>query len=115
MTGRSVEGLGDLPPLWETEARETSELILPLRFSCPWHRLTWFPVERTGDVLYGLCLHTVPEWRHFSLSELMARYRGQPVLIDRAHHPAPVPQVPEVRAHALDDLSPFIPTRPQLP
>jgi hypothetical protein len=48
-------------------------------------------VERRDDLLFGFTLHTVPAWRHFHISEVMARYRGHPVLLDKAHHPAFAP------------------------
>ncbi|MEN3164111.1 hypothetical protein WI697_18870 [Tistrella mobilis] len=110
-----VETLADLPPLWATEARETAELVLPLRFRCRWHAMNWFPVEREGDILFGFTTRVIPEWRHFHVGELLGRHQGDPVLIDRAHHPALVPDVPDIRAHRLDDISPFWPSRINLP
>lgn len=107
--------LADLPPLWDSEARETNSLILPIRLSCLWHRLFWYPIERTGDVFYGLTLETVPRWRHFHLSELMSRYGGHPVLLDTEHRPAVAPMVPELAQATLLDLTPFCPTQPKLP
>ncbi|HLO75165.1 MAG TPA: hypothetical protein VK196_01760 [Magnetospirillum sp.] len=114
MTG-APPSLSDLPPLWATDGRETAELVLPLRLACRWHRLTWYPVERSGDVLYGLTLETVPRWRHFDLSELMARHGGHPALLDPAHRPAAATAVPELADALLLDLSPFHPTKPRLP
>ena len=101
-----------LLPLWSTEGRATEEIVLPVRMASRWHRLTWYPVERTDDVLYGLTLRTVPEWRHFHLSELTAAYGGYEVRLDTAHVPRRTPAVAEVRIHVFDDLSPFIPTQP---
>jgi hypothetical protein len=110
-----MTSLSDLPPLWDTEARDTADLVLPIRLACRWHRLTWYPVERTDDVFYGLTLETVPRWRHFALDEVMARYGGHPVLLDTDHHPALAPAVPELAEAYLLDLTPFVPTRPKLP
>ncbi|MBX9803916.1 MAG: hypothetical protein K2Y04_14290 [Caulobacteraceae bacterium] len=101
-----------LPPLWSTEAKATEEIVLPLRLSCRWHRLVWYPVERTGDVLFGFTLRMLPEWRHFHASELTARYAGHDVVVDAAHLPRPATATTEVRLHKLDDLTPFIRTRP---
>ena len=107
--------LADLPPLWDSEARETADLILPLRLSCKWHSLFWYPIEQTGDVYYGLTLETVPRWRHFHLSEMMTRYGGHPVLLDTDHRPALARTVPELAKASLLDLTPFMPTKPKLP
>ena len=101
-----------LLPLWSTEARATEEIVLPLRLACRWHRLTWYPVERTDDVLFGLTLRTIPEWRHFHLSELTAGYGGHEVRLDPAHVARRSPAVTEVKLHAFDDLTAFIPTQP---
>lgn len=101
-----------LPPLWSTEAKTTEEIVLPIRLSCRWHRLVWYPVERTDDVLFGFTLRIVPEWRHFHASELTGRYAGHDVVVDGAHLPRPVTTTTEVRLHKLDDLTPFIPSRP---
>ncbi|WP_019647228.1 hypothetical protein [Novispirillum itersonii] len=107
--------LTDLPPLWSTDARETDQLVLPFRLSCRWHQLTWFPVERTDDVFYGLTLRTIPEWRHFHLRELTARYGGHAVLTDPDHIPAPASEIAGLVHHALLDLSRFHPSDPPLP
>lgn len=101
-----------LPPLWSTEAQATEEIMLPLRLACRWHRLVWYPVERTDDVLFGFTLRIVPEWRHFHVSELTARYAGHDVLLDQSHIPRPTITTAEIRIHRLDDLTPFLPTQP---
>ena len=105
----------DLPPLWATEARETAEIVLPIRFASRWHNLSWYPTERSGDVLFGLTLVTVPAWRHFHVTELTDRHGDHPVLIDRTHRPAPAPEVPALAGACLLDLTPFHPTKPRLP
>lgn len=110
-----IDVLADLPPLWATEARETAELVLPLRLTCRWHGLNWYPVEKGGDVLFGLTTRVIPEWRHFHISELLGRHHGDPVVIDRNHKPAAAPDVPEIWAHRLDDTTPFWPSRVELP
>jgi len=110
-----MTSLSDLPPLWDTEARDTADLVLPIRLTCRWHRLAWYPVERTDDVFYGLTLEMVPRWRHFSLDEVMGRYGGQPVLLDPGYSPAVAPLVTELAENHLLDLTPFVPTRPKLP
>jgi hypothetical protein len=112
---RRIDVIADLPPLWDSEARETGEIILPLRFRCPWHALTWYPVERDGDILFGLTTRIVPEWRHFDVSEIMGRHHGHPVVVDRDHRPAPVPQVPHIRDAHLADITPFVPSKVRLP
>lgn len=66
-----LAALDTLPPLWATEARETPELILPLRFTCGWHALSWYPVERNGDVLFGFTTRVVPEWCHFHIRQVL--------------------------------------------
>jgi hypothetical protein len=110
-----MTALSDLPPLWDSEARDTEDLVLPVRLSCRWHRLTWYPVERTDDVLYGLTLETVPRWRHFHLSELMTRYGGHPVLLDPDYRPLPATLVTELAESCLLDLTAFVATKPTLP
>lgn len=108
------KALAHLPPLWTTESRETEDIFLPVRLSSRWHRLTWYPVERDDDVLFGLTLWTVPEWRHFRIEELDRPYGGFPVKVDRTHVPQRVPRVPEIAIHRLDDLTPFAPSRPKV-
>ncbi len=100
-----------LPPLWTTEARETAELILPLRFRCRWHNMNWYPVERSGNVLFGFTSRVVPEWRHFHIGELLGPHHDDPVVFERGHRPVPAPDVPDIRAHRLADISPFWPSR----
>mgnify|MGYP001806156575 CR=1 FL=1 len=107
--------LNDLPPLWATESLETDQITLPLRLSCCWHGLTWFPVERSDDLFFGLTLQTIPAWRHFHISELITRYHGHPVLLDKEHQPALAPEVPEIARSHLLDLSPFYPSEPFVP
>lgn len=114
MSETIVEMLSRLPPLWSTEARDTAEIVLPLRFTCRWHRLTWYPVERSGHTLFGLTLRTVPEWRHFDQSELTGAHHSRSVHLDWTHVARTVPQVPEVRLHDLADLSTFAPIAPEV-
>lgn len=113
--GEGIEdAVAKLPPLWTTESLETEDIVLPIRLASRWHRLTWYPVERGGDVLFGLTLWTVPEWRHFRIDELLHSYAGFPVTVDRAHVPQRVPRVPEIAIHRLDDVTPFAPNRPKV-
>jgi hypothetical protein len=106
--------LSALPPLWTTEAKDTEDLVLPLRFACRWHRLTWYPVEKTGDVLFGLTLVTTPAWRHFHLRELAVNHGSHPVRMDASHVAQRAPLVPEVALYRLDDLAPFVPSSPRV-
>ncbi len=107
--------LAGLPPLLSTEARETDEIQMSLCLRSRWHRLRWYPVEAEGDVCFGLTLRIVPEWRFFSISELEASYRGDPVTVDPAHRPGPFRRVSDIQLYHLDDLTPFIPSKPALP
>lgn len=108
------KALAHLPPLWSTESRETEDIVLPVRITSRWHRLTYYPVERSDDVLFGLTLVQRPEWRHFHIHELDRTYGGFPVAVDRTHVPQRVPRVPEIAIHRLDDLTPFVPSRPKV-
>lgn len=112
-----IAGLSDLPGLWELEGRETAELVLPLRYRCPWHDLNWLPIEydQASGIAYGLTFHRVPAWRHFHVQELLQSYGGQPVLVDRSHLPEFVPRVGDVRLYNLYDPSPFTPLPVTLP
>lgn len=110
-----LAALATLPPLWATEACETAELILPMRFTCRWHALSWYPVERDGDVLFGFPTRIVPERRHVHLRQLLDRHHGDAVVRDANHRPAAAPDVPEIWAHRLDDITPFRPSRVPLP
>lgn len=106
-----AEAFKTLPPLWSTESRETTHIDLTFRIRCAWHCLTWYPVEIDSDetTLYGLTTRIVPEWRHFSVSEVMRTYGGHRPRLDRGFVPARVPLVSEVRNFSLDDISPFVP------
>ena len=106
--------LSALPPLWTTEGKDTEDLVLPLRFACRWHRLTWYPVEKTGDVLFGLTLVTTPAWRHFHLSELAVNHGSHPVRIDGSHVAQRAPLVQEVALNCFDDLTPFLSSSPRV-
>lgn len=109
-----AQALAVLPPLWTTETRDTEDLVLPVRLTCRWHRLTWYPVERSGEVLFGLTVMARPEWRHFHIEELARSHGGFPVTVDRAHVPQRVPRVPEIAMHRFDDLTPFAPSNPRV-
>jgi hypothetical protein len=114
MTKVIADALGRLPPLWATEARDTEDIVLPLRLTCRWHRLTWYPVERDEDIVFGLTLTTLPQWRHFHLDELVRPYGGHAVKLDPAHVAMRAPHVPEVALHCFDDLAPFTPSTPRM-
>ena len=103
-----------LPPLMTTDARETTELVLPILYTCKWHGLAWLPVEASGPVLFGLTSRIVPEWRWFDRRELETSYGGERVVLDAHHVPAPAHEVSLVRLHRLDDLTPFVPSRPRV-
>ncbi|WP_374470247.1 hypothetical protein [Phenylobacterium sp.] len=109
-----ARALAELPPLWTTESRDTDEIVLPVRLSTRWRRLTWYPVEREGEIVFGLTLVTVPEWRHFHVEEFGRLYGGFPVAKDASHLARRVPRVPEIAMHRLDDLTPFVPSRPKV-
>ena len=100
-----------LPKLWATEATETSDLSLPLCLKCKWHNLLWYPVEfdPNRNIIYGLTIKTIPEWRHFYAEELFRQYQKQAVIIDNNHVCIPAPEVPEIARFMLDDITPFIP------
>ncbi|MGD9637521.1 MAG: hypothetical protein AB7U85_00505 [Alphaproteobacteria bacterium] len=100
-----------LPKLWATEAIETSDLSLPLCLRCNWHNLLWYPVEfdEQRNIIYGLTVKSIPEWRHFHVEELFKQYQRQPVIINSNHICVSAPEVPEIARFMLDDITPFIP------
>jgi hypothetical protein len=107
----NLTALQSLPPLWETETHETSDIVLRLRFTCPWHGLNWLPVEfdQALGVAYGLTVHMVPEWRHFNVTELTAQFGGQSVIHDKRFFGGRVPVVANIAQYHLDDITTFYP------
>ena len=64
-----------LPALYATEAVDTDQKLLVVKFFNPSGRSTWYGVEFDGvDTFFGYCVSALgpdcDEWGYFSLSEL---------------------------------------------
>jgi len=60
-----------LPPLGKTAQTEPDEIIVQVKYFCPFNRWTWYAFEFDGrDIFYGLVYGDFTEYGSFSLTEL---------------------------------------------
>ena len=56
---------------YETEGKDLSEVMAPVKFFCPWSNWTWYAAEFDGeDLFFGLVDGHEKELGYFSLKEL---------------------------------------------
>ena len=74
----------------ETEDKNLSEVMAPVKFFCPWSNWTWYAAEFDGtDTFFGLVDGFEKELGYFSLSELENANGPMGLKIERDLHWTP--------------------------
>jgi hypothetical protein len=91
-----------LPQLYASEDLEYDQTIVQAKFFTPDSSWTWYVIEGTDDILFGLVVGFEVEMGYFSLSELesLRGPLGLPIERDLWFEPRPLTQVPEYKLWA---------------
>jgi hypothetical protein len=75
---------------YETEGKNLSEVMAPVKFFCPWSNWTWYAAEFDGeDLFFGLVDGHEKELGYFSLKELSDLTGPMGLKIERDLHWTP--------------------------